>query len=137
MTGVANSRVNVAAWIFVAVAVIIAIQALADGIPRHAFDATWPDHARFHLIFGVAHQVGFCLTIIAVALIPFRQSERWSWWVLLGFTLLGNFSLLPAALWQGSGPRAGFEILIALIFLALLIALAISAKIGFPRQRET
>ena len=82
----------------------------------------------------MANQVGFCLTITAVALIPFRRSERWSWWVLLGFTLLGTFSLIPAALWQGNGPRAGTEIPIALIVLALLVALAISAKVGFPRQ---
>ena len=134
MTVIANSGVNVAAWIFVAVAVVVALQALADGIPRNAFDATWPDHARFHLTWGVANQVGFCLTITAVALIPFRRSERWSWWVLLGFTLLGIFSLIPAALWQGNGPRAGTEIPIALIVLALLVALAISAKVGFPRQ---
>ena len=136
MTAVANTRVNVAAWIFVAVAVVVALQALADGIPRHAFDTTWPDHARFHLTLGVANQVGFCLTIAAVALIPFRRCERWSWWVLLGFTLLGNLALLPAALWQGSGPRAGAEIPIGLIFLALLVALAMSAQVGFPRRGE-
>ena len=114
---------------------VLAIQGVADGIPLHGFDQSWPDHARFHLAWATASKVGFCLTAAIVALIPLRQAERWSWWVLLIFTVFANLSIFPAAIWQGSGPRDGTGIPIAIVFAALLIALAMSVRVGFPRYK--
>ena len=125
-----------AAWIFVIVAAVVGLQGVLDGIPLHGFDLTWPDHARFHLTWATASKVGFCLTIAVVALIPFRRTERWSWWVLLAFVLLGNYSLIPAAIWQGSGPRGGAAIPIAIAFTALFVALAMSWRVGFPSRAD-
>ena len=125
-----------AAWIFVIVAAVVGLQGVLDGIPLHGFDLTWPDHARFHLTWATASKVGFCLTIAVVALIPFRRTERWSWWVLLAFVLLGNYSLIPAAIWQGSGPRGGAAIPIAIAFTALFVALAMSWRVGFTSRAD-
>lgn len=127
-----DRRVNIAAWIFVLIAMAGALQAVVDGIPRHGFDMSWPDHARFHLTWGVANQVGFSLAAVLVALIPLRKGERWSWWVLFLWVLLGNFSLFAAWLWQGSGPRPGFEIPIGVAVIALLVALGLSIRVAFP-----
>jgi hypothetical protein len=74
--------------------------------------------------------------IAAVALIPFRRTARWSWWALLAFVVFGMYSLIPAAVWQGSGPQAMLAVPLALTFASLLVALSISWRVGFPRSPE-
>jgi hypothetical protein len=129
-----NRALNVSAWIFVGAATMVALQGVVDGLPRHGVDPSWPDHARFHISYSTFSQIGFCLMTAAIALIPFRRAERWSWWVLLGFVIFGNFSLVPAALWQGSGPQSMFIIPIGVAYAALIAALAMTYKVGFPRS---
>lgn len=131
MKGDTSTRtLNISAWIFVVMAGIVALQGLIDGLPRHGFDASWPDHARFHVTLAAFSQLGFCAMAATVALIPLRRAERWSWWALLGFTVFGNFSLVPAAIWQGSGPQEKFTIPIVLGFVALVTALSMTWKVG-------
>ncbi len=131
-----NRNLNVASWIFVVMAFVLAVQGVVDGLPMHGFDYSWPDHARFHVTWATASKVGFCITVGLIALIPFRRAERWSWWALLVFTVFGNLSLIPSAILQGSGPRAGFEVPIAIGFLALIVALALSFRVGFPVRED-
>ena len=137
MSSVADVKLTIASWIFVVMAFVLAVQGVVDGLPMHGFDQSWPDHARFHITWATASKVGFCLTVGIIALIPFRKAERWSWWALLVFTVFGNLSLLPAAIWQGSGPRAGSEIPIAILFIALLVGLVLSFRVGFPNRKVT
>jgi hypothetical protein len=134
MNNIIDSKLNIASWIFVVMASLLAIQGVIDGLPMHGFDHSWPDHARFHITWATASKVGFCLTVAIIALIPLRKGERWSWWALVVFTIFGNLSLVPAAIWQGSGPRAGFEIPIAIAFIALLVGLVLSFRVGFPKE---
>jgi hypothetical protein len=136
VTNTSDRSLTIASWTFVVVAGIAAIQGLVDGLPRHGVDPTWPDHARFHVTWATFSKIGFCITTAAVALIPFRRAERWSWWTLLTFVVLGMYSLIPAAMWQGSGPQEIFAIPLALAYTALLAALAISWRVGFPVYRD-
>jgi hypothetical protein len=137
MSNTQDTKLNVAAWIFVVMAFALALQGIVDGLPRHGLDPSWSDHARFHITWATANKVGFCLTVGIIALIPLRKAERWSWWVLVIFTVFGNMSLIPAAIWQGSGPRAGFEIPIIIGALALLTGLILSFRVGFPKRKAT
>jgi hypothetical protein len=137
MNRVINVELNIASWIFVVMAFVLAVQGVIDGLPMHGFDQSWTDHARFHITWATASKVGFCITVGMIALIPFRKAERWSWWALLVFTVFGNISLLPAAIWQGSGPRAGFEIPIVIGLIALLAGLVLSFRVGFPSREDT
>jgi hypothetical protein len=137
MQSTVGKKLNIASWIFVVMASLLAMQGVVDGLPMHGFDQSWPDHARFHIVWATASKVGFCLTIGLIALIPLRKGERWSWWALLAFTVFGNLSLIPAAIWQGSGPRAGFEIPIAIGVIALLLGLILSFRVGFPTREST
>jgi hypothetical protein len=129
---VSGKKLVTASWMFVVMALVMAIQGVVDGLPMHGVDASWPDHARFHITWATASKVGFCLTVGIVALIPLRRAERWSWWVMLIFSVFGCMSLIPAAIWQGSGPRAIFELPIAVGFLVLVAALVLSFRVGFP-----
>lgn len=135
LKAVTGRKLTAAAWIFVAVGVIQGTQALVEAIPSHAFDATWPAHARFHLAIGAMNQIGFAIAAIVIALIPFRRSERWSWWALLAFALLSTVALIPAALWQGSGPAAGAWVLIAACIVAMMVALVLTAGVGLGRRK--
>lgn len=135
--GVTDRTLNICAGIIVFVAIIGAAQGVLEGLPRHGVDMTWPDHARFHVTYAAFSQIGFCAMTATVALIPFRQRERWSWWVLAGFFVFGNLSLPVAAWIQGSGPQAHFIIPIALAFTAVFAALIITHKVGFPRSADT
>lgn len=69
-----------------------------------------------------------------ITLIPFRRSERWSWWGLLAFALLSTVALIPAALWQGSGPAPGAWVLITACLVAMMAALALTARVGLERR---
>jgi peptidoglycan/LPS O-acetylase OafA/YrhL len=130
LEGLSGRQVTVAAWIFVVVSAIVGIQAIADALPKHAFDMSWPDHARFHVTVGAASQFGFALSTVLIALIPFRRGERWSWWALLSFALLGVVVLIPATLWHDSGPPPGAWGLIGACIVAMLVALSLTARIG-------
>lgn len=125
-----RKRVAVAAWVFVVAAAILGIQAIADAIPKHAFDMSWPSHARFHVTVGAASQLGFAIITMLIALIPFRQGERWSWWALLSFVILGFISLIPASIWHGSGPPPGAWLLIGICIVAMLLGLGLTAGVG-------
>jgi len=130
LSGSMKKKVVAAAWIFVVVAAVSGIQAVADAIPKHAFDMSWPDHARFHLTVGAANQLGFAVMTMLVALIPFRRGERWSWWALLGFALLSFMVLVPASVWHGSDPPPGAWLLIGACIAAMLLALLLTLEIG-------
>jgi cell division protein FtsW (lipid II flippase) len=128
-----RKRLAVAAWIFVAVGVVQGVQAVADAIPKHAFDPSWLDHARFHVVVGAANQLGFAIAAILVALIPFRRGERWSWWMLLNFALLSTVALIPATVWQGSGPPPAAWLIISACITAMLVGLLLTLEVGFRR----
>lgn len=122
----------IAAWLFVAVAVIQGLQALLDALPNHAFDTTWPAHARFHVTIGAANQLGFAIAAVFLALIPLKRGERWGWWLLLSFAVLSTVALIPAAAWHGSGPPPGAWILIGACIAAMTVALALTAPRNAP-----
>lgn len=125
-----RKKLAVAAWIFVAVGAVQGVQAVADAIPKHAFDPSWLDHARFHVTVGAANQLGFAIAAILVTLIPFRRGERWSWWVLLNFAVLSTVVLIPATIWQGSGPLPGAWLLIGACIAAMLLGLLLTLDVG-------
>ena len=125
-----DRTLTICSWVFVAVAAIVAIQGALDGLPRHGVDVSWPSHARFHVTYATFSRIGFCVMTATVALIPFRRSERWSWWVLAGFFVFGNLSLIPATLWQGSGPQSHFLVPIFIAYASVFGALVASRRVG-------
>lgn len=112
-------------WVFTVSAIILIIQALADALPKHAVDASWLAHAKFHIVTGAAFQVGASLLVILIARVPFRRLEKWSWYALLIYML--SFAVhVPAALWQGSGPPAWGWWLIGILLLAMTASLILT-----------
>ncbi len=116
------SAIKLTSWIFTLSAVILALQAFADALPKHALDASWLAHAKFHIVTGAAFQVGSSLLVILIARIPLLRLEAWSWYALLIYMLA--FAVhIPAALWQGSGPPAWGWYLISILLILMAASL--------------
>ncbi len=120
-----NRSVQIVSWIFVIASSVLIVQGLADALPKHGMDASWPDHARFHATTGAAFQVGCGLLAILIARVPFLRLERWSWYALVIFAL-SFAALIPATIWQGSGPRGGAWYVIGALLASMFISLAMT-----------
>jgi len=55
----------------------------AYALPGHIGEATWSDHAQFHLFLSWIWIVGLDIAIIALAWGPLQKRERSSFWILL------------------------------------------------------
>ncbi len=119
-----NRVIVFAYWVFSLAAVLLLVQAIADALPKHAVDASWLAHARFHVVTGAAFQVTCSLLVILIVRLPFRRCEKWSWYALLIYTL-GFAVHIPAAIWQASGPPAGAWYLIAGLLLLMTLSLGL------------
>jgi len=68
MIEVSDKKLETAAWMFVVMALVMAIQVVVDGLPMHGVDPSWPDHARFHITLAPASKVDFLALVAALAL---------------------------------------------------------------------
>lgn len=123
---VRNRRLVVASWIFLAASVYGVIAPFADLIPKHALDAGWPAHARFHVTWAAGKLLALALLTALIAWYPFRRGEPWSWFALAIVTVFGLGSLVAGSLWHMSGPPPHLYAIAALSVAAMLAALGYS-----------
>lgn len=98
--------------------------ALIYAIPRHLSDASWPAHAKNHVLQALFWVVGFHLVAITLAWIPLSRGERWAWWASLGASLSifgGYFAAI--AVTGGGAPGPADDVFFATLFFANLIGL--------------
>lgn len=118
-----SRRLRIASWVFLAASIYGIVSPFADLIPKHALDASWPAHARFHVTWAAAKLLALALLTALIAWYPFRRGERWSWFALLIITVLGIGGLVAASLWHMSGPPAHLYLIAAASLAAMLGAL--------------
>jgi len=122
----AERRLTVSAWTFIVSALFAGSVPFTDFLPNHAFDETWPGHARFHIMMAASHLFALALLTILIAWFPFRAGRPWSWFA-LGLYWIFGLGLIPLiAYWQGSGPPMRPLVLVSLALLATLAALVFS-----------
>lgn len=124
----------ICSWVFILDAVFAGSAAFVDLIPNHAFDASWPAHARFHVTMAASHMFALAAITALIAWFPFRERRRWSWFALAVFTVFGFGTIPLIAQWQGSGPPIVPFTLIVTALIAALIALALSWKLIFGKH---
>lgn len=122
-------------WVFLFDAAFLGVSAVADLVPKHAFDMAWSDHARFHVTLAASHMFALSIVMALLAWFPFREGRRWSWFALLATTVFGLGTIPLIARWQGSGPPTGIYITILAALVISLIALALSWKLMGERRR--
>lgn len=126
-----HRRLRVASWVFLAASIYGVVAPFADLIRKHALDATWPAHARFHVTWAAAKLLALALLTVLIAWFPFRRGEPWSWFALLIITVLGIGGLVAASLWHMSGPPVQLYAIAAGSLLAMLVALAATWRVIF------
>ncbi len=114
-------------WVFTLVPLAAAIALAADLIPKHGFDASWSDHARFHATWAAAKFAALGIIVALIAQNAFKKGERWAWWAMAAYLVVGLGGLFPAMLWQGDGPPLRPLMMIAVMVAVLFVALVGSA----------
>ena len=120
-----------AVWVFTLVPLIAAVALAADLIPKHGFDLSWSGHARFHATWASAKFFALGIIIALIAQNAFKKAERWAWWTMLIYLVVGIGGMIPAMLWHGDGPPTRPLVMIGIMVVLMIIALALSAKTTF------
>ena len=120
-----------AVWVFTLVPLIAAVALAADLIPKHGFDLSWSEHARFHATWASAKFFALGIIIALIAQNAFKKAERWAWWTMLIYLVVGIGGMIPAMLWHGDGPPTRPLVMIGIMVVLMIIALALSAKTTF------
>jgi len=122
---------TLAVWLSFPLAICGLVVPWAMILPSHAFDKSWPAHARFHATWGAAKLFALGVTQLMIIIFPFSRGERWSWFALATIVLFGGVSIYPASRLQ-HGPVVPFSHhdrstrLIVLCLLAGMLGLGLS-----------
>jgi hypothetical protein len=108
-------------------------------IPNHAFDRSWPMHARFHVIWGASKLLALGITQSLLIVFPYSRGEPWSWFALASNTLLGGMSIgVASRIAQGPVPpwsehdRSTHLMIICLLLSALGLILGVDPVLLTP-----
>ena len=125
-----------AVWVFTLIPLLAAAALAADLIPKHGFDLSWPEHARFHATWASAKFLALGIVVALVAQNAFKQGERWAWWTMLIYLVVGIGGMVPAMLWHGDGPPTRPLIMVGVFTVLMVVALILSAKTAFSSERS-
>ena len=97
----------------------------AYALPGHIGEATWSDHAQFHLFLSWLWIVGLDIAIIALAWGPLQKRERNSFWILLVLFISAQGGHFIASLVVPAGRPSEFWYDYALGSVALIFAIGL------------
>jgi len=123
-----------AVWVFTIIPLLAAVALATDLIPKHGFDLSWSDHARFHATWASAKFLALGIVVALIAQNALKKAERWAWWAMLTYLLIGVGGFVPAMLWHGDGPPTRPLVMIGIMIVLMVIALIGSAKIVFSSE---
>jgi hypothetical protein len=123
-----------AVWVFTIIPPLAAVALAMDLIPKHGFDLSWPDHARFHATWASAKFLALGVVVALIAQNALVKAERWAWWAMLAYLLIGIGGMVPAILWHGDGPPTRPLVMISIMVVFMVIALLGSAKKVFTSE---
>ena len=123
-----------AVWVFTIIPLLAAVALATDLIPKHGFDLSWSDHARFHATWASAKFLALGIVVALIAQNALKKAERWAWWAMLTYLVIGVGGFVPAMLWHGDGPPTRPLIMIGIMIVLMVIALIGSAKIVFSSE---
>lgn len=103
-----NRRLRVASWLCIPSAIYAMVAPFALLLPSHAFDKTWPPHARFHLFWASGKMFALGITQFFLARSGLPSGKRWTWYALASNLLFGGLSIIPASR-IAHGPIAPFR----------------------------
>ena len=123
-----------AVWVFTIIPLLAAVALATDLIPKHGFDLSWSDHARFHATWASAKFLALGIVVALIAQNALKKAERWAWWAMLTYLLIGVGGFVPAMLWHGDEPPTRPLVMIGIMIVLMVIALIGSAKTVFSSE---
>jgi len=98
----------IAQWLSVPPALCALLLPFTHLIPSHAFDKSWPDHARYHLTWAAAKLFALGINQLFLIAFPLRGKEQWCWFAMASNLIFGGLSILVASHIQ-HGPIPPFQ----------------------------
>ena len=123
-----DRRLVVASWLCIPMAVYAMVAPFAILLPSHAFDKTWPPHAKFHLFWASGKLLALGTGQLFLALFGLPSGKRWTWYAMVSNILFGGLSMIPAS-YIAHGPIPPFQLhdrstkLVVITFLSAAIGL--------------
>lgn len=128
--------IKFAVWVFTLVPLVAATALAFDLIPKHGFDMSWSDHARFHVTWASAKFFALGIIVSLIAQNAFKSAERWAWWAMLIYLVVGVGGMLPAILWHGGAPPIRPLIMIGIMAALMVAALVLSVRESFSPKSD-
>ena len=102
----------------------------AYALPGHIGEATWSDHAQFHLFLSWIWIVGLDIAIINLAWGPLQKRERSSFWTLLVlfFSAQGGHFIASLVVPAGRPSELWYDYALGTVALIFAIGLGIAWK---------
>ena len=101
-------RLAVGTWLCIPMSLYAMVAPFAFLLPSHAFEKTWPDHARFHLMWAAGKLFALGTGQLLLALFGLRSGQRWVWCAMLSNIVFGGLSMLVASR-IAHGPVVSFK----------------------------
>ena len=92
-----QNRLRIAALMSMPAALLALVAPLTELLPSHAFDKSWPVHARYHLTWAAGKLFALGVNQLLLIIFPFRAGQRWSWFALASNLLFGGLIIIPAS----------------------------------------
>ena len=109
----------------------------AYALPGHIGEATWSDHAQFHLFLSWIWIVGLDIAIIALAWGPLQKRERSSFWFLLVLFISAQDGHFIASLVVPAGRPSEWWYDYALGTVTLIFAIGLGLAWKEPSKAES
>lgn len=122
-----------AVWLSVPLALCGLLVPVLLIIPNHAFDMTWPMHARFHVIWGAGKLFALGMSQMLIIVFAFSRGERWSWFALASNMLFGGMSIgVASRVAQGPVPPWREQDRSTRLMIVCLLTAALGLALGVP-----
>ena len=129
-----SRRLLAVSWLFTVLPLIAASSLLFAAIPEHGMDPDWPAHARFHVIWASLKFLALGIMAAIISRTAFVAGNRWSWWALTTYVVVGVGGLFLAMIWQGGAPPLRALIMVSIMTGLMALGLILTADIGFGRR---
>ncbi len=126
-----DRRLSAGSWLCIPFALYAILAPFLLLLPSHAFDKSWPDHARFHLLWASGKLFAIGTNQYLLVRYGLRSGKPWVWYALASNLIFGGMTIVPASR-IAHGPIPPFQShdrstkLAVFVFLSGIVGLALS-----------
>lgn len=92
-----DRRVTVGSWLCIPFTIYAILAPFLILLPSHAFEESWPDHAKFHLYWASGKLFAIGINQYLLARYGLREGKPWVWYALASNLIFGGMAIVPAS----------------------------------------